>query len=364
MNAKQKSLPILLTCLICACLFCTPIWAGDNSEFFLLFNIDALHYTGVPNASDADKNDLEAGVDLFYVYNWQNSRVLVEYFVGSEESELERLQYDYQLTDYTTVKVGRMYTPLGYWSTRFHHGIYFQTSVSRPQIVKNEDDGGILPVHITGVTLAGANRSSASGWQYKVMLGTVPNLFINGDGEVELHPFDLLNPDKGTQNQPATVFKLYYITNDTLQTDSGISVQVQKTGASEVGLSWIRQNTVNLYSHLDFIDKRIIASAFYVESRLVSPSGYESAGNFTNAYLQYEQDVFTHWTAYGRVENTWGGDKDPYLALFPAFINRQVIAGLRYDLTENQALKLEYSDAKTVSDDFNSFTLQWSAIFP
>ncbi len=364
MNAKQKSLPTLLSCLVCACLFCAPVWADDNSEFFLLFNVDALHYTNRPSGPDVDENDFEAGVDLFYVYNWENSRVLVEYFAGSEESELERLQYDYQLSDYTTLKIGRMYTPLGYWSSRFHHGIYFQTSVSRPEIVKNEDDGGILPVHITGVTLAGATSSNASGWQYNVMLGAAPDLFVNSEGEIELRPFDLLSPGRGMHNNPTPVFKLYYTTNDTLQTDSGISVQVQKLDAREVGLSYLEQNSVNLYSHLDFIDKRLIVSGFYVKSRLSSPSGYETAGSFINAYLQYEEDVFTHWTAYGRVENTWGESGDPYLALFPGFINRQTLLGLRYDMTENQALKLEYSDARTASDNFNSLTLQWSAIFP
>ncbi|HEB86253.1 MAG TPA: hypothetical protein ENI68_04435 [Gammaproteobacteria bacterium] len=364
MNTEQKLLPALLTCFVCACLFCTPVWAGDNAEFFLLFNIDGLHYTNESNNLNLDENDLDAGVDLFYVYHQKNNRLLVEYFAGTEESELERLQYDYQLNDYATIKIGRMYTPLGYWSTRFHHGIYFQTSASRPQIVKNEDAGGILPIHITGVTLAGSTNSRSNGWQYNLMLGIAPNLSVNGSGNIELSPFDLLNPHKGAQNNPAAVFKLHYITNDKLQTDSGISIQVQKTDAHEIGLFYIKQNIINFYSHLDFIGKRIIASGFYVKSRLSNPSGDEIRGNFVNAYLQYEQDIFTHWTAYGRVENAWRENNDPYLALFPGFINRQVVTGLRYDFTKSQAVNLEYSDARKVSNKFSSLTLQWSAIFP
>ncbi len=97
---------------------------------------------------------------------------------------------------------------------------------------------------------------------------------------------------------------------------------------------------------------------------LVSPSGHEITGNFINAYLQYEQDIFTHWTAYGRVENAWGENDDPYLTLFPGFINQQVVTGLRYDFTKNQAVNLEYSDARKVSNKFSSLTLQWSTIFP
>ncbi len=361
MNAIQKSLSILFG-LVCAYLFCAPVWADDNSEFLLLFNIDGIHYTDKPNNHDA--NDIEAGVDLFYVYNWVNSRVLLEFYAGSEEFELERLQYDYQFNDHTTIKVGRMYNPLGYWNNRFHHGIYFQTSISRPQIIEYEDDGGILPIHMSGVTLAGATHSTVSGWQYDVMLGTTPDLFINDEGDVELRPFDLVNPNKGVQDHLATVVKFNYITNDTLLTDTGVSFYVQKMDAREVGLSYINQHVINLYSHLDFIDKRVTASGFYVSSGLVSLSGSETEGDFINAYLQYEQDVFTDWIAYGRVENTWGEDNDPYLALFPGFITRQVVAGLRYDITQNQALKLEYSDARTVGDNFNSLTLQWSAVFP
>ncbi len=55
---------------------------------------------------------------------------------------------------------------------------------------------------------------------------------------------------------------------------------------------------------------------------------------------------------------------DPYLDLFPGFVKRRALAGLRFGLTHNQALKLEWADVKRRNDQFNEIILQWSAVFP
>ena len=67
---------------------------------------------------------------------------------------MERLQIRY---NYWTVSgwpwVGA--TPLGYWNEAYHHGALLEPTVDRPEALKFEDDGGILPVHFVGLEFSG-----------------------------------------------------------------------------------------------------------------------------------------------------------------------------------------------------------------
>ena len=50
------------------------------------------------------------------------------------------------------IEAGRTHAELGYWNNAFHHGRWLQIAVDRPEILKFEDEGGVLPVHLVGVT--------------------------------------------------------------------------------------------------------------------------------------------------------------------------------------------------------------------
>ena len=73
--------------------------------------------------------------------------------------EIERFYLKYSPSDLFNIKFGRIHTPIGYWNQAFHHGAWFQTTVTRPEIFKFEDDRGILPVHSVGVELLGVQRA-------------------------------------------------------------------------------------------------------------------------------------------------------------------------------------------------------------
>src|SRR5215831_2182345 len=46
------------------------------------------------------------------------------------------LRYDYN--DRFKISIGRYHAPIGYWNTAFHRGLWLQTTVFRPDIVKEE----------------------------------------------------------------------------------------------------------------------------------------------------------------------------------------------------------------------------------
>jgi hypothetical protein len=74
---------------------------------------------------------------------------------GEVGVDLERMYLRYAWSDYFHLAAGRTHTALGYWNEVFHHGSLLQPTVERPEALKFEDDGGILPVHSVGFEVGG-----------------------------------------------------------------------------------------------------------------------------------------------------------------------------------------------------------------
>lgn len=94
--------------------------------------------------------------------------VLGEMLVTSDFSnetsvEMDRLLLIYNANPYLRVSFGKYNTALGYYTNAFHRAHFFQTTVSRPIMYADEDDGGILPVHNIGVTATGKIPSGRLG---------------------------------------------------------------------------------------------------------------------------------------------------------------------------------------------------------
>jgi hypothetical protein len=71
------------------------------------------------------------------------------------EVDIERYQLTYQANRYFSASAGRFHTSIGYYNTAYHHGTWFSTAEGRPIMYLFEDSGGILPVHMVGVSFTG-----------------------------------------------------------------------------------------------------------------------------------------------------------------------------------------------------------------
>jgi TolA-binding protein len=69
--------------------------------------------------------------------------------------DIERYQLTYSRNRYFSASAGRFHTSIGYYNTAYHHGNWFSTAEGRPIMYLFEDSGGILPVHMVGVSLTG-----------------------------------------------------------------------------------------------------------------------------------------------------------------------------------------------------------------
>jgi hypothetical protein len=69
--------------------------------------------------------------------------------------DIERYQLTYRENRYFSASGGRLHTSIGYYNTAYHHGTWFSTAEGRPIMYLFEDSGGILPVHLVGLSFSG-----------------------------------------------------------------------------------------------------------------------------------------------------------------------------------------------------------------
>ncbi|HHI80621.1 MAG TPA: hypothetical protein ENK02_11655, partial [Planctomycetes bacterium] len=96
------------------------------------------------------------GLDLFLrsqlneKVSFLNETVFEPNSDGENVLDVERLIIKYEINDDFNVQAGRFHSSFGYWNRAFHHGEFLSTSIGRPDVLKFEDDGGLLPIHIIG----------------------------------------------------------------------------------------------------------------------------------------------------------------------------------------------------------------------
>ena len=109
-------------------------------------------------------------MDLYVTSRLTNSiSVLAETVLELDEQQelvvdMERIQITYRWSDLFRLAAGRGHTALGYWNETYHHGLLLQPTVERPEALKFEDDGGLLPVHFVGAELAGGRPGTPGTW--------------------------------------------------------------------------------------------------------------------------------------------------------------------------------------------------------
>ncbi len=96
--------------------------------------------------------------------------VVFEYDGKTARLDVERVIIKYEWNNAFNVQMGKFHTPLGYWNNAYHHGELLQPTMARPFAVKFEDEGGVMAVHTTGLSITGDNIGKLN-FGYDVMVG-------------------------------------------------------------------------------------------------------------------------------------------------------------------------------------------------
>ena len=357
----------ILLAIVLTALLNTPQALSKGQHDLLLFLSGGPAYNKVSPEHGPDGSEFVADADIVYSYTNGRFKFLGEYLLSTDESELERFKLGWHKGD-TIGWVGRFHAPSRYWNATYHHGQYLQTSISRPLIEQFEDDGGVLPSHISGLMLETSNSlKGASGLQTTLSFGAAPKI-----GENELEPFDLL--ETGSDHGAAVDLRLGFLPDQWGENQAGLimgwadlKIDGNET-AEQVGLQSVEQYTIGAYLDWNWPSWRVIGTVVYVnnQDKLQTQTLKDT---FTSAYIQAEYNFHQDWILYGRLEESNDTEDSLYLTLFPNTIADRQVLGLRFDFAKNQALTLEvarvieFAEADT-QDRFGQAMLQWSTVLP
>lgn len=299
-----------------------------------------------------------SAVDFFYSAEYQQALVLAEFYVDHEEKEMERLALGWADSDGNRVWFGRFHTALDQWNRKHHHGAYLQTTIYRPGIIEFEDDGGAIPAHATGVTLD-STHDGVTRMHYTLDVGLGPQLTPGG-----LRAVDILQPGEGEHKLSVTGAVSRH-NADLSFDDTGVFAGYVVVPSAVAGIDQVDLHILGAYSNYSRDAWHLSGTALWVGTRLdlTTPADRKYQA-FAYGYLQPEYWLNTDWTLYARVEGTYHGEDNLYLARLPTFVRQRSLVGARYQLTPVQAVKVEVAALDQYGTRYAQALLQWSAAFP
>jgi hypothetical protein len=249
--------------------------------------------------------------------------------------DVERVEVAYLFSEYFRLRAGRFHTAIGYYNDAYHHGRYFQTTVDRPEMVRFEDEGGIIPAHSVGIHADG-----------RFPLGTFGSLrydvdLANGRGHV---------PSEITNLRDANNAKAY---NLRLRIEPafldgliiGGNVYVDTINATDAAMLLPPEKIDELIlgAHLVYLEKNIHFIAEYLHvSHKVSATGYSGSTQAGFVEVGY---TFDRWTPYYRFQRlSFPAMLDLFYAqnaLAPLGSFDAHVVGVRFGVSDFIAFKLE-----------------------
>lgn len=327
-----------------------------RSEYIVFADVENFSRNhGLPSVQ-LEQNNIASGIDFFYTADYKKYRLLAEFYAGNEDNEhshFERLQIGFKFTNNTNLWLGRYHNPIGFWNTQFHHGKYLETTATRPSIIKFEEDGGAIPMHISGLLYEKSTSLGYANLHLSFGIGAGPTLTAG-----KLHSMDLIKFDTEGHNTGATLHLAYSPVTDEA-TQFGGSISYFRISDTSSPGSDIHQTIYNAYGVYASGVIKIIGSAYNINNRIEN----SSENNSSFIYLQTEYLRNQSITLYGRIEASKNADNDAYLVILNSLARNKTIAGIRLEVSRNQFLKFEFSNIHLFSDKYKQFHLQWSAAF-
>ena len=268
-------------------------------------------------------------------------RSLAEFVIETVETtivDLERLWLMWEGENLFVI-FGRMHTDIGYWNAAYHHGAWLQTTVDRPRLVSFEDEGGVLPVHSTGLLLGNRMPIGSGALNLRLSIG-------NGRGH---NPDDIRVVDD-TNNFKAIAGSLFW-DQDNGKQRFGVSALYDRIAPAPMALRPALPDVeiselIGSAHYVRFGEAiRVLAEGFWV-AHSASGQTWQTLGGFLLGSVRTGR-----FEPYLRLEAIFpsGPGPDPFFvpdptappegALTQDFM--EVVGGLRLDVADWSALKLE-----------------------
>jgi hypothetical protein len=242
--------------------------------------------------------------------------------------DIERYQLTYRVNRYFSASAGRFHTSIGYYNTAYHHGNWFSTAEGRPIMYLFEDSGGILPVHMVGLSFTGA---------------------VPGTDAIGLHWVAEVGNGLASHSNVAESVQNFYSDRNYKATNLAVYIKPQAVPGLQIGGSWyhdvlypvplpgVTQNIGSAYavyfsSEWEFLNEGVLLS-----NRLAgNPEPFRSPMAYTQVARKF--GIYKPYFRYQYVNDKYN---DPVNLLEGKYYGPSV--GVRVDFAEYAAFKLQYN---------------------
>jgi len=262
--------------------------------------------------------------------------------------ELERFLLQYSANDYFKLAVGRFHTAIGYYNTAFHHGTWFQTATGRPFLFAFEDEGGILPIHNVGISASGRIPSGGLGLNYIAEVGNGRASRSRFDEPVQ----NVIDENNGKAFNVGLISRPRKL--DGFQ--AGFTVyrdHLTPDGLPRIGQTIMAGHIVYQTPEVEFLNEALVVRHALTGSNRV----FNTPGFYTQLSRRFGKA-----RPYFRYQYVNAPGDDPIIGDVERRNGPSV--GLRYDVSEFAALKIQYDrTARRNLDAINGIGFQLAFTF-
>jgi hypothetical protein len=239
------------------------------------------------------------------------------------EVDLERVLLEYDLNDYFKLSGGRFDTAIGYYNTAFHHTTWFQTTTNRPFLFQDEEP--ILPVHSVGLSATGRIPSGRLGLHYVAQVS-------NGQASNSPNVAPVQNlVDENTRK--ALNFALYARPEAVPGMQIGFSTYhdvLFPLNSPRIG-----ETIMDAYAVLNRPNLEWLNEVLLIRHAPASSHTFQTPGFYSQI-----SERFGSFRPYLRYQYVNASRNEPVLSFIG--LRAGPSAGVRYDINESVALKLQY----------------------
>ena len=238
------------------------------------------------------------------------------------------LRYDYN--DRFKISVGRYHAPVTYWATAFHRGMWLQSTIFRPDYIKDE---WFQPDHFNGVVAEGTLVSRA-GLGYIVGYGNGRELDLRKQSDPNLFA-DERGDTSNVGHHRAQVVRIFSRPPQFSGVEFGGALYhdvIAQTGTPGVP-EWIASGYVALTRETP----EVIAELSNLRHTYFG-TAYDSRAFYVQVGYRLKQQP--KLKPYGRFEKAVSPRDEPIIG---ALSNWKSTVGARYELTDFAALKVEFA---------------------
>jgi hypothetical protein len=271
---------------------------------------------------------------------------------GMFQVEPERALLVYTPNDYFHASLGRYHTGIGYYNNAYHHGAAFlQTATGRPLLFAFDDQGGVLPIHKIGLSLTGRIPSGALGLNYIAEIGYGPSSHAGMDMSGSNQVMTVTDDHNGR------AFNLGFFARPLPWHPVQFGFDVYHADRTPMGMASFSENIyaghfVYLTPSFEFLNEgALIRHSSAMAGTFNTPGFYSQLSRKWHAWRPFVRYNYLNAPQVEPIFTTTGRQSGPS-------------GGLRYDVTESVALKLQFDhlDRRALSA-VNIVTMQTSFVF-